>query len=832
MISIENQKFPSALWLDNPKGDFVHSGVVGLGSFDTKKGVDLEIPLGSISLNEDQGILIGSHREYARLYGLAQNYDHITLVDVFGSQGVSYPGFAYENWHAQQAIVSRSCFFEQDPLIEQATVAIDGLFEWCQHNPIQESIRYENNRWHDTEISASSEALEDLPLYANKTADVCLRPVITEGGGELPLRTASLTSDYRLIFRFKGDLPKLSEAIDEQIAPARDLLSLFMGFRAEIRSISLTSPDVKGPIRVYIPFVEASRTSLPKQAIQQMPLHYPNVKDRLQAMAQNWFSLSDDASRAADIMLGVLSNERSIYLDSKFIAAASAFEALSRVGHNLEELPLEKFNERLATVKRDISDSHVRKWACHKLRSANFTPAKTLAHQMLDELEPYSSHIVPDRQRFESDHRNARNAYVHQNNHLANSETLSGKDLYIHTEAVLFLVWGKLLILLGISSQELIDALCSSAFHWNDLYRSQQMYRAKEQEDCLCNTASPDNQPDKSRLPDETAQINGHMKPALTVTQQISHLKSQGVTFKLIDESEAARYLAEANNYLRTRSYRVLFSRQTEGTHIGEYVNLDFADLVALSRIDRQMREVFLLACIDVEHFSKMRVLRLCKERHEDGYAIVSSFAAQLSHNERNHLLGALRARASEGKRHDIYSGDLIAHYLDDMPVWVLLEALEFGPFTNFYLFCADRWNDETMRQEHYVLKSVKALRNACAHDSCIANGLTTAGERTGYAPNLLITNSLNDHGIHNSRSRRTKLRNLRVAQIAALLWSLSAFCTRDSTLERHAMRFARFRESFEANRERFGNNDDANAFVSYFEFIWKLIDTWVPQRV
>jgi hypothetical protein len=33
------------------------------------------------------------------------------------------------------------------------------------------------------------------------------------------------------------------------------------------------------------------------------------------------------------------------------------------------------------------------------------------------------------------------------------------------------------------------------------------------------------------------------------------------------------------------------------------------------------MREVFLLACIDVEHFSKMRVLRLCEERHEDGYA-------------------------------------------------------------------------------------------------------------------------------------------------------------------------------------------------------------------
>jgi hypothetical protein len=273
----------------------------------------------------------------------------------------------------------------------------------------------------------------------------------------------------------------------------------------------------------------------------------------------------------------------------------------------------------------------------------------------------------------------------------------------------------------------------------------------------------------------------------------------------------------------------MLFSRQTEGAHIGEYVNLDFSDLVALSRIDRQMREAFLLACIDVEHFAKMRLLRLCEERSEDGYAIVSDFAASLNHAEHSRLLGTLKARASEGERHDTYSGDLIAHYLDDMPVWVLLEALEFGPFTNFYLFCSERWGDEAMRQEHYVLKSVKALRNACAHDNCIVNGLTTAGEKAGYAPNLLITNSLNEHGVRNSRSRRAKLRNLRVAQMAAVLWSLSTFCTRKSTIERHAGRFAQLRESFETSRERFG---DDNAFVSYFDFVWKLVDTWVPQRV
>lgn len=48
MIAIENHDFPAAYWLANPNGDFEHSGAVGLGSFNTKKGIDLEIPLGSI----------------------------------------------------------------------------------------------------------------------------------------------------------------------------------------------------------------------------------------------------------------------------------------------------------------------------------------------------------------------------------------------------------------------------------------------------------------------------------------------------------------------------------------------------------------------------------------------------------------------------------------------------------------------------------------------------------------------------------------------------------------------------------------------------------------
>lgn len=173
-------------------------------------------------------------------------------------------------------------------------------------------------------------------------------------------------------------------------------------------------------------------------------------------------------------------------------------------------------------------------------------------------------------------------------------------------------------------------------------------------------------------------------KPMLSVRGQIDHLKSRGVTFNLYSEEDAAEYLLYSNNYLRVSSYRVLFARQVEGSNVGNYVGLDFAHLVELSRIDRRLRSALREITLDIEHFAKVKLLRLCEECGEDGYAVVSDFLESLRHSERNRLLGGLRMRAREGARSDTYLGDLIGRYIDEMPAWVFLEAVEFGSFANF----------------------------------------------------------------------------------------------------------------------------------------------------
>ncbi len=315
-------------------------------------------------------------------------------------------------------------------------------------------------------------------------------------------------------------------------------------------------------------------------------------------------------------------------------------------------------------------------------------------------------------------------------------------------------------------------------------------------------------------------------KPMLTVGEQIEHLKSKGVKFDLCPEDAAASYLEHANNYLRAAAYRKLYPRRAGGGRPGTYVNLDFEDLVELSSIDRRLREALLAAAIDVEHFAKVRLLRRCGEHAEDGYSIVADYLGSISPRQRSRIEGAFDARGGDGGAHDEYSGDLIAHYAGAYPIWVFLEVVEFGVLADIWRYCSGRWGDQAMRDEHYVLKSVKALRNACAHNSLIVNGFTSAADNAGYQVSRSIAVSLAENGMPKTKSRRAKLKNLRVAQIAATLYSVDEFCELDATRARHARRMADVR-GYAGSCGVLSHANDG--IVSFFDFVWKMVDIWLP---
>lgn len=336
---------------------------------------------------------------------------------------------------------------------------------------------------------------------------------------------------------------------------------------------------------------------------------------------------------------------------------------------------------------------------------------------------------------------------------------------------------------------------------------------------------------DKARPASNADKQKQHPKPARTPNELVGLLKDHGVKFEKCSEDEAIEYLRHTNNYFRAASYRKLYPIREFGPDKGKYGNLDFAALVALSSIDRELRCAFREIAIDIEHFARVELVEKCVEHGEDGYKIVEDYFARLRKNGNGRAIQSIEDRSATGDKPDPYSGDIIAHYLDDLgglSVWALLEVVEFGRFADFLLFCARRWKDQEMLEQHYVLRSVKSIRNACCHNNCIVHAFSKSAESASYTVREPLASSLKENGLKNTKSRKAKLHNLRIAQIAAALYAANRYCERDSTRARHIELMDRLRSTTDAARPLFPNDGSLGA---YFDFIFKMVDIWLPPR-
>ena len=170
---------------------------------------------------------------------------------------------------------------------------------------------------------------------------------------------------------------------------------------------------------------------------------------------------------------------------------------------------------------------------------------------------------------------------------------------------------------------------------------------------------------------------------------------------------------------------------------------LDFGHLVDLAEIDKELRGFLLPLTLDVENAAKTKLVE--KNYREPTRRRLLHFCG-LSHTsyhaDRNRRKGEI-SRLSN----DAYLGPLVARYpINMMPAWVFLELSSFGAFADFYLFCANRWEDTSMKKEHYLLRCSNALRNAAAHSSAIING---------FSANSPIANTNTERGCLSSRKSR-----------------------------------------------------------------------------
>lgn len=264
-------------------------------------------------------------------------------------------------------------------------------------------------------------------------------------------------------------------------------------------------------------------------------------------------------------------------------------------------------------------------------------------------------------------------------------------------------------------------------------------------------------------------------KPMLDTEEQIAHLQSKGVQFNRVTIEEATAYLCENNNYFKLRAYRKNFPKHPDGEFKDKYINLDFAFLKDLAIIDMRMRYTFIQMALDIEHCAKVHLLRVIKESGNDGYQIVEDYFNSLKISDAINNTNRYDGLMSElnRNRNNPYCGGIIEYYENCYPVWAFIEIVPLGTLIHFYGFCSDQLNKKDLKDEYYLLTTIKELRNAAAHSNCLIHDMGV--KDSIHKPNFGMLRALN--GITKA-TKDSQLKNERMRQIITLLYTHTVMVT------------------------------------------------------
>lgn len=244
--------------------------------------------------------------------------------------------------------------------------------------------------------------------------------------------------------------------------------------------------------------------------------------------------------------------------------------------------------------------------------------------------------------------------------------------------------------------------------------------------------------------------MNRCNKPKTSAFDLVQKLKNEkGIKFNIINETDAADYIKNINNYLRAASYRKNYVKHVLGENKGKYIDLEFAYLTEISTIDMHLRTILFKMSIDIEHAIKTKLIAAVEDNPlEDGYNLVDKFIKQ-----NPSVLSKI-----EQKSDSVFTGALIEKYFSlcyvfqsgtnnsnlltkiltcDCPVWVLVELISFGDTIRLIETYNNLYPDRKISiPERQLLMPVKSLRNACAHNNCLLNNMNIRPTK----PNHLVT--------------------------------------------------------------------------------------------
>ena len=311
------------------------------------------------------------------------------------------------------------------------------------------------------------------------------------------------------------------------------------------------------------------------------------------------------------------------------------------------------------------------------------------------------------------------------------------------------------------------------------------------------------------------------VKPKLSLDGQIEHLKEKGVLFNIMDEAEARDYLGQHNNYFKLTAYRKNYDKRPAGENKDKYINLEFAYLVDIAVIDMQLRYRIVHMALDLEHHTKLQLLRKMDEYNEDGYQVVQDYIDSLDEKQRKIFDSEINRNKG-----NIYCGDIIAKYEGAFPVWAFIEIVPFGRLVAFYGFCADRFSDKSMKDTFYRLLTCKEIRNASAHSNCILNNLKA--KTAAHSTNAAVTSELMKIKGMNTNFRKNRMSNARIQQVVTLLYTHKDMVESEGIKRSESEDLKKIMERVDKNYDYYNTNP---MIKGTFDFLKLVVDSWFKSE-
>ena len=307
-------------------------------------------------------------------------------------------------------------------------------------------------------------------------------------------------------------------------------------------------------------------------------------------------------------------------------------------------------------------------------------------------------------------------------------------------------------------------------------------------------------------------------KKKLNIEEQIEDMISKNIKFELMDINEAKKYLKYNTYYFKLKSYAKNYNINV---YTNKYYNLDFTYLVELSKLDMYIRRIILELSLDIEHFLKVRLLNdFCNNLQEDGYNIIRLFL-QYHPNAENDI----RLKANNYS----FCSNLVEKHLsedneiENLSLWTIMELLSFGNFMELYELYY-----QTYKSFNYspYLKSIKFIRNAAAHNSCILSSIRRPNSTKKFRKTKqLMTNLTKIPEFKSLTNIDGMMKNPVIHDFVALLFVYNDIMkmpttklTRNKKMREIKIDFCDENGRFKRNREYFSKNPyllDAYQFVS-----------------